>query len=206
MENLDKKDFIPESVVKEAISNLEILSRLVNNIIAKNDTIRYNSHKALLLISENYPETLYPKWDFFVELLKSKNNFHIVIGIQILANIAKVDSQNKFQFLIDQYCDLIDTKSVMTSAHLASNLGKIAKYKPELREKIIKVLLSIDNTHHEQDRKDLIKASAIKSFMDSFSEIKENQAIIDFIKGQLKSNSPKTRNLATEFLKKFNNN
>ncbi len=203
MENLKKKDFVPESLVNESISNPEILKELVNNLLKKEDTIRYNSHKVLLLVSEANPEILYPEWVFFVNLLKSKNNFHKVIGIQILANLSKVDTLNKFENIYDDYCDLLDAKSVMTTAHLAANIGKIAKNKPNLREKLTQVLLDIDKTHHEIGRKDLIKASVIDSFTEYFNEIKNKEEIIRFVDAQLKSKSPKTKKKAEEFLKKF---
>jgi hypothetical protein len=84
MDSLKKKDFNPENLANKAMKNSKILRDLINNLLIRDDTIRYNSHKVLLLVSENYPKALYPDWDFFVNLLKSENNFQRVIGIQIL--------------------------------------------------------------------------------------------------------------------------
>lgn len=203
MESLKKKDFNPENLANKAMKNSKILRELINNLLIKDDIIRYNSHKVLLLVSENYPKTLYPDWDFFVNLLKSKNNFHKVISIQILANLSKVDTLNKFEDTYDDYCDLLDAKSVMTAAHLAANIGKIAKNIPHLREKLTQVLLDIDKTHHEIGRKDLIKASIIDSFTEYFNEIKKKEDVIRFVTAQLNSRSPKTKKKAEEFLKKY---
>lgn len=172
MENLNTKDFEPKSLVDISIKDPQILNQLLKNLEVKDDTLRYNSHKVLLIISQDAPEALYPQWDFFAELLKSKNNFHKVIGIQILANLVKIDNKNKFEDIFDIYCSLIDAKSVMTASHLAANLGKIAKVKPDMRKKVTDVLLAIDQTHHESSRKDLIKASVIESFNEYFNEIK----------------------------------
>ncbi len=201
MQNLNKKDFEPESLINKAIEDPKILAELINNLIAKAETIRYNSHKVLLIISQNKPEVLYPHWDFFVDLLKSQNNFHKVIGIQILANLTKIDTKNKFEDIFDIYCNLLDAKSVMTAGHLAANLGTIAKVKPNLRDKLTKVLLSIDETHHEIGRKDLIKAYIIESFNEFFNEIENKEEVIKFIKAQLQCKSPKTRKSAEKFLK-----
>ena len=204
MENLKNKDFRPDSLVKMAIEDLKTLSNLLNNIHVKDDLIRYNSHKVLLLVSESNPEVLYSYWDFFVNLLKSINNFHKVIGIQILANLSKVDIDNKFELIFNLYCGLLDASSVMTASHLAMNLGKIAKAKANLREKITEILLSIDKTSHEESRKDLIKGSVINSFMEYFDKIKDKDKIIHFVQEQLNSSSPKTRKMADDFLKKVN--
>jgi hypothetical protein len=202
MENLKKKDFKPESLVNKAIEDSKILTKLINNIHVKDEKIRYNSHKVLLLVSELDPEVLYPQWDFFVNLLKSNNNFHKVIGIQILANLSKVDVDNKFEMIFNLYCALLDAKSVMTASHLAMNLGKIAKVKASLREKVTEILLNIDKTSHERGRKDLIKASVIKSFIEYLDLIKDKDEIIKFVKDQLNSSSPKTKKMAEDFLKK----
>ena len=203
MQNLNKKDFEPESVNKKAIEDPKILAELINNLIAKDEIIRYNSHKVLLIISQNKPEVLYPHWDFFADLLKSQNNFHKVIGIQILANLTKIDTKDKFEEIFDIYCDLLNVKSVMTAGHLAANLGTIAKVKPNLRDKLTKVLLSIDKTNHEISRKDLIKAYAIESFNEYFNKIENKEEIIKFVKAQLDCKSPKTRKAAEKFLKKY---
>ena len=203
MDSLKMKDFNPENIANKAMKDSKILRELINNLLIKDDTIRYNSHKALLLVSEGNPEILYPEWDFFVNLLKSNNNFHKVIGIQILANLSKVDTLNKFDNIYDDYCDLLDAKSVMTAAHLAASIGKIAKNKPHLREKLTQVLLDIDKTHHEIGRKDLIKASIIDSFMEYVNDIKNKEEIVRFVTQQLNSKSPKTKKKAEEFLKKL---
>ena len=204
MQNLNKKDFKPESLINKATEDPKILAELINNLVAKAETIRYNSHRVLLIISQNEPEILYPHWDFFADLLKSQNNFHKVIGIQILANLARIDTQNKFEEIFDAYCNLLDAKSVMTAGYLAANVGTIAKVKPNLRDKLTNVLLSIDKTHHEISRKDLIKAYVIESFNEYFNEIENKEEIIKFIKAQLNSKSPKTRKAAEKFLKKYN--
>lgn len=202
MENLNKKEFKPETLVDKAIKDPILREKLIKNLLVKDDYTRFNSHKVLLILSEKKPEILYPDWDFFANLLKSSNNFQIVIGIQLIANLVRVDHQAKFEGLFDEYCRLIDTKSVMTSSHLALNLGKIAKEKPNLREKVTKRLLSIDKTHHEPQRKDLIKAYAIESLNEYFDMVEDKAEIINFVKSQLKSRSPKTKKIAESFLKK----
>jgi hypothetical protein len=202
MENLNKKEFKPETLVDKAIEDPIFREKLIKNLLVKDDYIRFNSHKVLLILSERTPEILYPNWDFFANLLKSSNNFQIVIGIQLLANLARVDNQAKFEGLFDEYCGLLDAKSVMTASHLALNLGKIAKAKPNLREKVTKRLLNIDKTHHEPQRKDLIKASVIESFNEYFDMVENKTEIINFVKSQLKSQSQKARKMAETFLKK----
>lgn len=58
--DISKKNVGVESVAKKALKNEEVLSELLEGILSKEDTIRYNSFKTLLLLSEDHPELLYP--------------------------------------------------------------------------------------------------------------------------------------------------
>lgn len=193
----------PEALAKEALENEESLAQVMQGATSKEDATRSKSFKALLLLSEEHPELLYPKWDHFVDLLRSDNNYHKYQAIYILANLTRVDTQNRFESLFDTYYDLLDGKSVMTAAHLAGNSGKIARAKPQLESRITDKLLSIDETGHKPQRKDLIKGYAIEAFSEYF-ELSENKPkIVEFVEKQLESESPRTAKLAKEFLKRW---
>ena len=201
--DLSKKDVSVESIAKEALRDEEVLSELLQGILSKKETIRYNCFKALLLISEKHPEVLYHKWDFFVELLSSDNAYWKYIAIYIIANLIRIDTKNKFEKIFDKFYHLLNDKSVIPAAHLAGNSGKIAQAKPKLQTKITNKLLAIDETHHDPERRDLIKGYAIESFSEYFEEAKNQDKIIEFVKKQLDCKSPKTRKIAKEFLKKW---
>jgi len=200
LSDLDKKDVNVESVAKEALEDKEVLSELFEGILSKKDTIRYNSFKVLLLISEKHPEVLYPKWDFFADLIESDNTYRKFIAVRIIANLTRVDAKDKFNKIFDKYYSLFND-SVIVAGHLAASSGKIAKAKPELQTKITNKLLNIDKTN--QKHKDLVKASAIEAFDEYFEEAKNKKEILGFIKDQLNCKSPKTRKEAKKFLKKW---
>lgn len=192
-----------ESLAKKAIDHENSLQELLNNLLSKDNNLRYNSFKAILLISEKNPSILYSKWDFFVKLLDSKNAFHRSEALNIIAHLTKSDKEKKFEDLFEKYYSLLDDEKVMIAAHISEVSGMIAMAKPNLQNKITEKLLSIDTTHHEQQRKDLIKAGAIKSFERYFKESKDKEKIVQFIKNQVNCQSPKTQKIAKEFLKKM---
>ena len=200
LSELDKKNASVENVAKEALKDKEVLSELLEGILSKKDTIRYNSFKVLLLISDEHPEVLYPKWDFFVDIVDSDNAYWKLIAVRIIANLTKADTKNKFEKIFDKYYDLFND-SVIVAGHLAANSGKIAKAKPKLQTKITNKLLNIDKT--DQKHKDLVKAGAIEAFDEYFEEAKNKKKILEFVKKQLNCKSPKTRKKAKEFLKKW---
>lgn len=201
--DLSDKNMNVENMAKKALEEERILSELIENLTTKDETVRYNCSKTLNLLSEEHPEVLYPKWDFFVELLNSDHTYWKLSVIPLIANLARIDTDNKFERILDDYYRLLDDKSMIPAAWIADYSGRIARAKPELQTRITDKLLSIDETHHQPERRDLIKAGAIESFDEYFEEAKDQKRILEFVKKQLSSKSPKTVKKATDFLKKW---
>jgi hypothetical protein len=179
----------------------EELSKALDGIMSKKDEIRSASFKILKRISEEQPNALYPKWDYLANLLDSDNHSHRYISINLLANLSKVDVKNRFEKIFDKYFGNIESERTMVAGQAALNSGKIAKAKPKLQTKITNRLLNIDKTHQGKQI-ELIKAYVIEAFNEYFEESLDKDKILDFVKAQLESKSPKTRKVAKEFLKK----
>jgi len=200
--DLTDKSIAVEEAAEKAIKDENELSTLLDGILSKKEDIRFNSHEALLYISENDPAVLYPKWDYLADLLTSENHFHRYIAINLLANLVRVDGENKFERDIDRYFNNIAGKKTMVAGQAAINAGKIARAKPNLQAKITDILLKIDQIHQGKQT-ELMKAAAITAFDDYFDEAVDKDKIIDFVKTSLGSDSPKTRKVAKEFLEKW---
>jgi hypothetical protein len=191
-----------DNLASKAVSDSKALNALLQEVLSKKESARHTSFKALLSISEERPEVLYPKWDFFAGLIGSKNTSFKYIAIYIMANLTKIDRENRFEKIFDKYYGLLDDDSVIPAAHLAGNSGKIALAKPQLQNRITNKLLNIDKTHHAPGRKELIKGYAIEAFGEYFAEAKDKKAILEFVEKQLKSKSPRTKKTAQQFLEK----
>ena len=190
-----------QALAKRAIKDEKLLSDLLKGILSKEDEVRFENFKALLLLSEEHPEVLYPKWDCLADLLDSDNHYHRYIAINLLANLATVDEKIKFERIFDKYFSNIDGDRTMVAGQAALNSGKIAKAKPNLQTKITNKLLNIDKTHHGKQT-ELMKAYAIEALQEYFEVSSDKERILDFVKAQLESKSPKTRKIAKEFLEK----
>jgi hypothetical protein len=201
---LDKKDVNVASLATRALEDAGVLAELLDGILAKKDFIRFNSFKILLFISEKHPEILYPRWDFFSGLLDSDNSYLQYIAIYLIANLARADANGRLEGLFEQLYGILDSEGTIAAAHLARNSGKIARAKPRLRARITKKLLNIDRTHRGK-QKELIKGHAIEDLGEYFEEAENQPEVIEFVRKQLQSQSPKTKKLAREFLKKWNN-
>jgi hypothetical protein len=192
-----------KELAKKAVEDKGLFAELLQRILSKDDRTRYTSFKALMFISEERPELLYPHWNYFANMLDSENTHSKYIAIYLIASLTRVDTESKFEKIFDRYYRLLDDKSIIPSAHVARNSGKIVKAKPELQAKITGKLLSIDGTHHKLSHKELIKSEAIEAFDEYFGEAKDRKKIMAFVKEQLKSKSPKARKNASEFLKRW---
>lgn len=193
-----------EKTAKKALKDEEMLSELLDGLLSKNSEVRFErSYKTLLFISENHPEALYPRWDFIAGLIDRDNAYVKYIGIFLLANLSRIDSENRFKKISDKYLDLINDKSVVAAGNLAGNLGKLALAKPELQTRITNTIINIDKTRINLKHNDLIKSYAIESFDQFFDQSRDKKKIIGFVRKQLKAQSPKTRKAAKEFLKKW---
>ena len=189
-----------KKLAKKTIKDRELLPELLQRILSKEDKTRYTSFRALVNICEEQPEFLYPHWDHFVDLLDRENTHSKYIGSYLLASLAAVDRDNKFEEIFDKYYSLLDDKSIIPAAHVARNSAKIVRAKPELEPRITQRLLSIDATRHEPGHKELIKSEAVVAFNEYFEVAKDKEKIMEFVKQQAKSKSPKARRTAKKFL------
>ena len=202
--DLNDKKLDVEAAAKIAIKEKKLRSDLVDNLWSKNETVRYNSSKILFSLTQQKPELLYDKWDDLVKFLDSDNTYHKLSAVLLLGNLTKADKNNKFEKIFNKYYSLMDDKSFITAAYIAHASGTIALAKSELQTKITNKLLKIDETHHQQERKDLAKASIIEAFAQYYKNTKNKKAILRFVETQLTAQSPKTRKKAKEFLKQIN--
>jgi len=191
-----------DNLAGKAAEDSKALAALLQEVLSKKEAIRHNAFKALLSISEEHPEVLYPEWDFFADLIGSDNTSFKYIAVYIIANLTKVDKQNRFEKIFEKYYSLLDDESVIPAAHVAGNSGKIAKAKPGLQSKITDKLLGIDKTHHALGRKELIKGYAIEAFGEYFAEAEDKRVILEFVEKQQNSKSPRTKKAAQKFLEK----
>ncbi len=190
---------------ERAVADKATLAELLAGILAKKAEVREPSFKALLLITETHPEVLFPHWEYFAGLLVSKNTYLKYEAIYLIANLAVADTGRKFERIFETFYELLDDTSVIPASHAALNSGTIARAKPELRTRITDRLLRIGDTHHEPERRELIKSYVIAAFDEYFelAEEEDKELILEFVRGQVDSSSPKTRTKAKAFLKQW---
>ena len=136
------KDALPEA---SKTLNKGDISQLIEWLSLKDDSIRY---QAFLILQNRsiFFDDVYPYWDVFQSKLKSENSYQRSIGIMLLAENVKWDSENRMQDTLGNCLQLLNDEKPVTIRQCISSLDKIASSKPEVDDKIVSGLLSVKLT------------------------------------------------------------
>lgn len=197
----------PQQLADQALRSERALQDLLKGISPKTQksVIRESSSKAVLILSEQHPAVLLPHWASFTKLLRCDNGFSKYVAIHVIANLVTAGDEGRFEKTFNTFYKLLDDESVMVASHVAGVSGQIAQAKPALQPKITHRLLDIDKTHFPADRQALIMSYALLSFDQYFAAAaaRDQDHILAFAHRQLDCASPKTRRLAKDFIKKW---
>lgn len=179
------------------------IEELINGLQSKQLKEREDAFHQLYALSEEHPESLYPFWDRFAEMLHGSEVSKPYWAIHIVANLVSVDTDNRFDASFDWwFYKLLNHESPVVSPHAAEKSGKIVLAKPELEKRITPLLLNIANTSHCRHL-DLQQAYVLSALDQYFEQVSDKEAVVTFIGEQLQSTSPKTRKKAKELMQKY---
>ena len=206
LQKLENKSMTKEGLLRRVKQDFNLLPEVLSGVSSSKARVRYGCAKVLMDLSEEYPEKLYPHMDSFIDLLDSKYRILTWNAMAIIANLARVDRDKKFDAIIDKYYSFLNDEYMVTVANVVGNSGKIALAKPYLISKITNELLKVENISTTpqltEECKRVIAENAIKSFNLFFERIDDKKKVLSFVKRQV--NSPrKTLNMrAEDFLKR----
>ena len=188
-----------EPIKKMCLDHAPFRDELVDNLAEKNETLRYNSFLVLNAIAEDQPELLYSYWDTFVVYLKSEKVLQVLAGIELVSRLTAADTENRFEDIADDYFDLIHHPNVIPVRYLLLNCWRIGLSRTQYIPRIKNLIFSIDGIN--QEHIGLLKGDGIIAFSKLWELIEDKEKIIEFVKEQLDSDSPKTIKEAKRFLK-----
>ena len=202
MLDLEKRTPEQKKTAEKAVKDEKVLSELLDGLRSKKCSVRYKNFKAVYLVSEDYPEKLYEKWDFFEDMLNSNNNTFRFYAIHVLANLARIDNEDRFEKILDNFYGILNEDALVPACHVAYVSGKIVNAKPELAEEITRRLLNIDKATY--NHKELVQANSLKAFSEYYDKISDNDRVLSLAKTLQKNKSARAKKEANEFLKKWN--
>jgi len=203
-QEIAKKETDLEKTVAKVMKKPELLSEVFEGLDSDKARIKYGCVKVLRLISEKKPEILYPRMDFFSDLLGSDNNFLKWGAIHTIANLAAADSERRFEVIFDKYFAPIPGPELISAGNVIRGAAKIALAKPELSDRIAKEILKVEKAKYQTaECHNVAMGHAIKSFDLFFDQIKDKEPVIKLIKKGLKNTRNATRKKAENFLRKW---
>lgn len=204
LSELKKKSNNTDLIVELILQDLSLIRDLIYGISSTEATVRFKCAKVLRGLSKVKPELLYPYFDFFNKLLDNPNNIIKWNAMDIIANLTEIDTERKFEGIFDKYYSLLNEGSLITAGHVVDNSGKIANVKHNLREQITNHLLTLEQVPlPTEECRSILGGKAVQSFGQYINHVKNNDAVVAFIKRQLKSNRSATRKKAEELLEKI---
>jgi hypothetical protein len=172
------------------------IDKLFADLESKDDKVRYPAFKELLSLSEEKVNWIYDKWFELTGKLKSDNSYQRSIGLMLLANLAKSDSENRLGTILDMYLEFFEDEKFITSRQCIQNVWKIAIANEKNRERIVKELQKTyyENINHHK-HSNLIKQDIIGSLNMISQQTKDEEIrkkIVELIDSELDEKLIKT--------------
>jgi len=147
---------------------------------SKNNMIRKNALDKVLEITEEKVDWIYNKWDDLVKKMDSENSYQRSIGMFVLSNLAKSDTEKRFLQIIDKYLGLMQDEKFITSRQTIQSSWKVAIALEELERKIVDHLkeMFIMN-RHLTSHSNLIRKDIVQSFMEIYKVYKNKNDLIE---------------------------
>ena len=207
LEKLANKSMTKEQLFVKVKHNYELISVLIDGLPSLKPAIRYGCGSVLMKLSQDRPDVLYPYMETFIDLLDSQYRILIWNALCIIANLARVDTENRFDSIFEKYYSFIENDYMVTVANVVGNSGKIALAKPYLTQRIVEKLLKVEDLsttpHLSAECKRVIAQHTIQAFDMFYPQIEHKEKVIAFVKNHVKSSRKTLRREAEDFLKKW---
>ena len=192
--------------IAEKVNKFPLLFEIIRT---DRGSVKYHAEKILRICSESNPRLVYPYFQDVAELLASPNNFLRWGAINILANLAAVDDERRFDAVYDQYFEQLNTDSMVAASNVIENAWKIVRRFPEREPDITQRLLAVENNTYlnkgkpSSECKNIVLGNVIDSFARYFSNSQCQQQMVDFARRQLDNSRRTVARRAAAFLNKF---
>ena len=205
---LGRKGADAAKIARHVLKKPEYIENLIEGLKAPKGSLRFGYEKVLRLISEQCPDLVYPYFDVYKELLDSDNSFLKWGAILTIGNLAAVDSDKKFEKIFTKFYRPVTGPVMVTATNIIGSSAKIVLVKPELTDKITNEILKVEKAKFERhgssspECRNVALGQAIDSFGKFFEQIDNKDAVIKFVKRQLKNTRKSVVKKAETFLKK----
>jgi hypothetical protein len=155
------------------------IKKHIEDLGSTDDKTRLDALQALLKETETKVDWVYEVWDHLLEKLENENSYQRSIGIMLLCNLAKSDTENCLGPALDRLLAHTRDEKFITSRQCIQNIWKVAATNKSNRQKVLKHLEMrfvecANEKHYNLLRQDIIQAMISLSTLEGKNELVPN--------------------------------
>ena len=163
--NIDKLKLLQKSAISESAKLLpeNDIDFLIRKLMEKEYTIRYNT---FLLLQAHSKESalVYRHWNELADKLESDNSFQRSIGVMLLADNVRWDSDGKFNSTINRYLNCCSDEKFITARQAIQGLSKILNASVTYDKKIKQHLANLPLKKYKKKQQKLLAKDIAQTF------------------------------------------
>ncbi len=200
----DKGNKAAEQIARQVIEDKKLLTQLYDGVNGADKRVKNAAAKTLQILSTREPRLLYPRFAFFVQLIEGDDTILKWIALDVVGNVAAVDTKNQInKKIVQTLYDLLADESMITAAHAVAALGNIALHKPRHRKDITDNLLRVENIKRNPECRNILIGHTILALTKYIDQIQDKKAVLAFARRALKNSRPATKKKAEKFLRQL---
>jgi hypothetical protein len=207
LQKLAERSITKEELLQKVKQDFDLVPEVLEGTSSSKAAVRYGCARVLMDLSDECPERLYSYMDSFIDLLGSKYRILTWNALTIIANLARVDEDKKFDAIFDKYYGFLNDAHMVTVANVVGNSGKIALAKPYLINRLTNELLKVENLsvtpHLTEECKRVLAEKAIECFDMFFDRIHNKDRVLSFARKYVGSSRKTLKVKAENFLRKW---
>ncbi len=181
------------------------IPRLIKTLDDKS-TARFKAAKQLQVLSRSDPALLYPYFEILSRLLDSNSSVLLWNAIIILSQLVKVDSEKRFDTVLEKYYRHLWDGKLVTAANILGSSGQIARFRHDLAGRITEELLKVDDIPLPTvECREVARGHVLVSLGEYPDLWKSNRSVHDFIIRCASSQRPAVKKRATALLAAYFN-
>lgn len=204
-EEIAHPKFDLEKFVDMAIRDKQARDEIIHLMATNADImVYYHCYYVVAKASEDRPDVFYEYWPQMAALLEHPNSYHRNIGLEVIANLVRVDEKDLFSTIFDRYFKRVRDEKLLTCQYCLRGSKKILQAKPVLVKRILPLLLDLDEQlQFAEKQKEYLKGDILDVLGDHYQNVEFGTRITAFIYSCKTSRSPKTARKAKQMIAEF---
>jgi hypothetical protein len=141
----------------------KLIKETIDDLGSSNDEIRMAALQRILKITDQKVAWVYDVWDSLLDKFSDSNSFQRSIGIMVICNLAKSDSENRLADSLDALLVHTRDEKFITSRQCIQNIWKVAIVNDEFQRKVLdhlekRFMQCFDEKHYNLFRVDIVQS------------------------------------------------